>query len=108
MKTKFTKIQRRQILERDGNRCVFCGRGDKESRLYVGYIMPPQKPESETNIDNGQVLCGEHNASVSRHGTLGAAVYMFADLSKKSTSLGDSKLKNFCKEISQSYNRHKT
>lgn len=57
----FTDLQVQQILKRDGYKCVFCGKGKKEGmELHIDHIKPKDKSEKAT-LENGQVLCSQHN-----------------------------------------------
>lgn len=57
----FTATQKKTILERDGYKCVVCGRGIKDGvELHVDHIKPKDRG-GEAIIENGQVLCGQHN-----------------------------------------------
>ena len=57
----FTPEQKRQILERDGYRCVVCGKGPADGvDLQVDHIKPKDKGGLNT-IENGETLCGKHN-----------------------------------------------
>ena len=57
----FTKVQKKEILERDGYRCVMCGKGEKDGvELHVDHIKPKDLGGKAT-ITNGQTLCSTHN-----------------------------------------------
>ena len=45
---------RRQVLDRDGWRCVRCG---KASRLEAHHITPIEHGGSPSDLDNGETLC---------------------------------------------------
>jgi len=56
---------RRQVLERDGNRCACCGASpthDPNVVLHVDHIKPRSKyPELALDINNLQILCAACN-----------------------------------------------
>lgn len=52
-----SKFLRRQVLDRDGHKCVFCGKSDK---LHVDHIIP-YSISKLTAIRNLQTLCAECN-----------------------------------------------
>lgn len=57
----FTPEQKRQILERDGYRCVVCGRGIQDGvELHVDHIKP-RHLGGKSEIENGQTLCAPCN-----------------------------------------------
>jgi len=57
----FSEKDKKAILERDGYRCVVCGRGREEGvELVVDHIRPKDKGGTN-DISNGQTLCMEHN-----------------------------------------------
>ena len=57
----FTKQQKDQILKRDNYQCVVCGKGIKDGvELHVDHIKPKELGGQAT-IENGQVLCAQHN-----------------------------------------------
>ena len=61
----FTAMQRRQILERDGSCCAYCGRhvtGEEGDRIYIDHVVP-HVLGGQTVIDNGVVACGTCNSS---------------------------------------------
>lgn len=54
---RMTKSKRNSTLERDGHKCLSCGRTDK---LVIDHIIPLCKGGSNAN-DNLQTLCGKCN-----------------------------------------------
>lgn len=57
----FTASQKKIILERDGYKCVQCGKGVKDGvELHVDHIKPKDFG-GEATIENGQTLCAQHN-----------------------------------------------
>lgn len=57
----FSAEQKRQILKRDGYKCVQCGRGIKDGvELHVDHIKSKYSGGTAT-IENGQTLCSQHN-----------------------------------------------
>ena len=57
----FSPQQKKEILEKDGYKCVICGRGVKEGvELQVDHIKPRDLGGKAT-IENGQTLCSQHN-----------------------------------------------
>ena len=57
----FTPQQKRVILQRDGYKCVVCGRGMRDGvELHVDHIKP-RNLGGRATIENGQTLCAQHN-----------------------------------------------
>jgi predicted restriction endonuclease len=57
----FTAAQKKIIFERDGYKCVQCGRGIKDGvELHVDHIKPKDLG-GQAIIENGQTLCAQHN-----------------------------------------------
>lgn len=57
----FTAEQKKIIMERDGYRCVICGKGKEDGvELQVDYIRPKEFG-GKAIIENGQTLCAQHN-----------------------------------------------
>lgn len=57
----FSPKLRWQIMERDGHRCVKCGRSAEDGvKLHVDHIYPNSKG-GEPTLENGQTLCDECN-----------------------------------------------
>ncbi len=57
----FTEEQKRIIMERDGYRCIICGRGREDGvELQVDHIRPKEFG-GKAIIENGQTLCAQHN-----------------------------------------------
>lgn len=58
---EFSEAQKLEILKRDDYRCVQCGRGRREGvELHVDHIKPKDL-DGKATIENGQVLCSQHN-----------------------------------------------
>ena len=58
---EFTQAEKKQILERDGYRCVVCGQGrDNGIELQIDHIKP-RSLGGQGTVENGQVLCASHN-----------------------------------------------
>ncbi len=58
---EFTTHQKKIIFERDGYKCVICGRGEKEGyELHADHIKS-RELGGKAIIENGQTLCSQHN-----------------------------------------------
>lgn len=57
----FSVVVKKQIFERDGYKCVVCGKGIKEGiELHADHIKPKDLGGKAT-LENGQTLCSQHN-----------------------------------------------
>ena len=58
---EFTALEKKQIMERDGYKCVICGLGRESGlALHIDHIKPRSLGGRGT-VENGQVLCAPHN-----------------------------------------------
>jgi len=102
----FTEEQKRKILERDGYKCVICGKGKREGiELHVDHIKPKSLGGRAT-IENGQTLCSQHNFIKKSLKQTETGKKMFVQLYELAKKEGNQKLFNFCKDILEMYERH--
>ncbi|MFN3428131.1 MAG: HNH endonuclease [Candidatus Thermochlorobacter sp.] len=102
----FTPEQKRLILERDGYRCVVCGKGIRDGvELHVDHIKPKDLGGKAT-IENGQTLCGQHNYLKKNFKQTETGKKMFIRLYELAKSQQDEKLKKFCSEILEVFEKH--
>jgi predicted restriction endonuclease len=105
----FSSSQRKQILERDGYKCVICGKGEKEGMdLQVDHIKPKELGGSAT-ISNGQTLCASHNfrKKVSSQTETGKKMFIrLLESVKDSEDKNASLIEKFCEEILKVYEKH--
>lgn len=100
---EFSPEVKKKILERDGYKCVVCGRGHKDGvELVVDHIKP--KDKGGTNeIDNGQTLCMEHNLLKKNYSQTEAGKRYFIKLYEKAVLANDTKMIEFCKKVFDVY-----
>lgn len=102
----FSQSQKKQILERDGYKCVICGRGKNHGiELQVDHIKPKHLGGKAT-IENGQTLCGQHNylKKTLKQTETGKKMFIrLYDLAKKEK---DEQLKDFCADVLRTYEKH--
>lgn len=102
----FSSTQKKQILERDGFKCVICGRGPSDGvELQVDHVKPKDFG-GEATIDNGQTLCAQHNFLKKNYSQTEAAKRVFVNMRKLARSLDDKKLVNFTDEILAIYEKY--
>lgn len=102
----FTASQKRTILERDGYKCVICGRGREHGvELHVDHIKPKDLGGKAT-IENGQTLCAQHNFLKKNFKQTETGKKMFIRLYELTKSIGDDKTLAFCEDILEVYEKH--
>lgn len=102
----FTPAQKKAIMERDGYRCVICGRGIKDGvELQVDHIRP--KDLGGTNsIDNGETLCAQHNIQKKNYKQTESGKRYFIRLYEAAKANGDKELQKFCAQILEVYEKN--
>ena len=102
----FTAAQKEAILKRDGYKCVICGKGLKDGvELHVDHIKPKDKG-GEATIENGQVLCGQHNYQKKMLNQTETGKKMFIRLYELAKSEKNKELMKFCADVLETYERH--
>ncbi|MCL2228642.1 MAG: HNH endonuclease [Firmicutes bacterium] len=102
----FTEEQRKQIFERDGHKCVICGKGIKDGiELQADHIKPKDLGGTAT-IENGQTLCAKHNFRKRNLGQTETGKKMFIRLYELSRSNGDTDTMQFCHEILEVFEKN--
>jgi 5-methylcytosine-specific restriction endonuclease McrA len=102
----FTPEQKEAILKRDGYKCVICGRGKKdEVELHVDHIKP-RYLGGKSIIENGQTLCAQHNFIKKTLKQTETGKKMFIRLYELAKKEGEEKLKKFCEEILNVYEKY--
>jgi len=102
----FTSAQKKAILERDGYKCVVCGKGLKDGvELHVDHIKPKDKG-GEAIIENGQVLCGPHNYQKKMLNQTETGKKMFIRLYELARSEKNEELMKFCADVLETYEKH--
>jgi len=102
----FTAEQKEIILKRDGYKCVVCGRGKKDGvELQVDHIKPKYFGGTAT-IENGQILCAQHNFIKKKLKQTETGKKMFIRLYELAKSEKNEELKKFCVDVLQTYDKH--
>ena len=102
----FTEAQKKIVLERDGYKCVICGKGKKDGvELHVDHIKPKDLGGKAT-IENGQTLCSQHNFMKKNFKQTETGKKMFIRLYELAKMQGDEKLQKFCEEILEVFERN--
>ena len=102
----FTAAQKKEILERDGYKCVVCGKGKKDGvELHVDHIKAKDLG-GKAIIENGQTLCGRHNYLKKNFKQTETGKKMFIRLYELAKSEEDEALQNFCIEILEVFEKN--
>ncbi len=102
----FSEAQKREILKRGNYKCAVCGKGKNEGvELHVDHIKPKDKGGDAT-LENGQVLCGEHNYQKKNYNQTETAKNLFVNLHRQAQAIGDTRLKDFAANILRVYKAH--
>lgn len=64
---------RTAVLERDGKKCIKCGRKNSRTNpLQVDHIIPKSlAPEKAFDVNNGRTLCLQHHKTTESYGRTG-------------------------------------
>lgn len=101
----FTPAQKQAILERDGYKCVICGRGKENGvELQIDHVKPKEL-DGKATIDNGQTLCAQHNFQKKTYGQSEMGKKMFLRLYANAKTEGDQEMQDFCKAVLETYDR---
>jgi len=96
-----------KIFERDNYRCVVCGLGRKDGvEICADHIVPIDKGGTNT-VENGQTLCTQHNLIKKNYSQTEAGKRYFIKIYEEAVKKGDKKMIKFCKDVFDSYNKHK-
>lgn len=102
----FSAEQKRQIFERDGYRCVICGKGREDGvELHVDHIRP-RALGGTSDIANGQTLCAPCNLRKKRYSQTETGKRMFIRLYEAARKYNDEKVMQFCQEVLSLYEKH--
>ncbi len=102
----FTSNQKKFILERDGYKCVICGRGRENGiELHIDHIKPKEFGGQAT-VENGQTLCAQHNFQKKTLKQTETGKKMFIRLYELAKIEGNQELIKFCTDILETFEMH--
>ena len=102
----FTAAQKAEILENGGYRCAMCGvTEDEGAHLHADHIVPRSKG-GKAEVDNGQVLCSQHNNLKKNYGQTETCKRMYKVLYDKAVELDDTAMREFIEDVMQVYDQH--
>lgn len=106
---EFDSETKKQILERDGYKCVICGMGKENGiELQIDHILARQYGGKAT-LQNGQTLCAAHNFKKKISGQTETGKKMFIRLLELAESNEDENSKDiadFCRDILAVFDKH--
>ena len=101
----FTAAQKRRILETGEYRCARCGRGLAEGvELHIDHIKPKDQGGKAT-LENGQILCAEHNFLKKNLNATESGKRMFINLYEVAKREESDKFVAFTREILEVFDK---
>ncbi|MFH1162000.1 MAG: HNH endonuclease signature motif containing protein [Candidatus Jorgensenbacteria bacterium] len=95
----FSPEIKKAIFERDGYKCVVCGRGPKEGvEIHADHIRAKDLGGKAT-LENGQTLCSQHNFLKKNYGQTALGKRFFIQLYQAAKKVGDKATISFCSEV---------
>lgn len=102
----FTPIQKQQIFERDGYRCVICGLGIADGvEIHADHIRPKDLG-GRAEVANGQTLCAKHNFRKKNYKQTETGKKMFIRLYELAREMNDIDTMEFCRDVLNMYEVH--
>jgi len=102
----FTPAMKKQIFERDGYRCVMCGKGPKDGVEIQADHIKPKDLGGKATIENGQTLCAAHNFLKKNFKQTETGKKMFIRLYELAKANHDEKTTKFCAEILEVFEKN--
>lgn len=102
----FTEAQKQEIFKRDNYRCVFCGLGTADGIDIYAEVIEPKYQCGKAEIINGQTLCAQHNFQKKNYKQTETGKRLFIRLYVLAKKQKDEKLKKFCEEILETYEKN--
>lgn len=102
----FNAAVKKQIFERDGYKCVVCGKGLKEGvELHADHIKPKDLG-GKAILENGQTLCSQHNFLKKNFKQTETGKKLFIRLYSLAKSENNPQLVKFCTEILEVFEKN--
>lgn len=96
-----------EIFKRDNHRCVVCGRGIADGVELCADHKKPKDKGGDNSINNGQILCMEHNLMKKNYSQTEAGKRYFIKMYEQAIAGGDNKMLKFCKDVFDVYDKHR-
>jgi len=103
---EFTPEIKKQILKRDGYKCVVCGRGVEDGVELVVDHKKPKDKGGTNDIDNGETLCMEHNLMKKNYSQTEAGKRYFIEIYKQAIAKNDKRMIRFCQCVFECYDKY--
>ncbi len=102
----FPEEIKQKIFERDGYRCVVCGKGLMDGvEIHADHIKPLDKG-GDNSLENGQTLCSQHNLLKKNYSQTEFGKRLLIKLYEKAKRINDEKMLRFCKSIFDVYDEY--
>ncbi len=102
----FNSKMKEAIFERDGYRCVICGRGPKEGfEIHADHIKAKDFG-GEAILENGQTLCAPHNFLKKNSNQTETGKKLFIRLYELANKEDNKELLKFCSEILEVFEKN--
>ena len=102
----FTPKQKEEIFKRDNYRCVICGRGKADGVEIQADHIKPKELGGKAEIENGQVLCAQHNFQKKYYKQTETGKRMFIRLYELAKKNNDKELIAFCEQVLKVYEKN--
>lgn len=100
---EFSQNDKTQILKRDNYVCSWCGKGINDGiKLVVDHIKPIAQGGTNS-IENGQVLCEQHNLIKKGQSEIRSLKDLFQKRFKSAVKVNDQEMINFYTDILKVY-----
>ncbi len=102
----YSQKEKEEILQRDGYKCQWCGRGKEDGvELQIDHIIPLDKGGKNT-IDNAQILCSRCNFVKKTYSQREFGKRMMIKLYQKAVDANDKTIIKFCKCVFNCYDKY--
>ena len=102
----FTPSQKEAIFKRDKYRCVICGRGKADGVEIQADHIKPKELGGESEVENGQTLCAQHNFQKKYYKQTETGKKMFIRLYELAKKNNDKELISFCEQVLNVYEKN--
>ncbi len=102
----FTASQKAEILKNGDYRCAMCGATEDEGALLHADHIVPRSKGGMADVDNGQVLCSQHNNLKKNYGQTETCKRMYKILYDKAVELNDTAMREFIEDVMRVYDDH--
>jgi len=103
----FTPEVKKQIFERDGYKCVICGKGREDGmEIQADHILPKDKG-GRAIFENGQTLCSKHNFLKKNFSQTEFAKRVFIKLYEVAKNKKDKEMKSFSEKVLNLFEKYK-